>query len=279
MWTGLLRTGAVICPVCGRPLSLSGDEKSLLCGGPRTHVFDLGRSGYVNLNSGGGDGDGRESVSARRRFLEAGYYDTLLDTLRSCLDPLPAEGAPVFDAGCGEGYYSRKLAAAFPDRLFFGLDLSKSGVDLAARSARAGGLANADYAVGNLNRIPLADASAGCILNVFAPCFETQFMRVLRPSGRLILVAAGPDHLMGLKERLYESTYPNGEREDLPGCLRLLEKTSVRTEITVEGGHVMDLFSMTPYYWRTPLSGWERLVGLESLTTVIDFEIRIYGKD
>ena len=38
------------------------------------------------------------------------------------------------------------------------------------------------------------------------------------------------------------------------------------------------LFQMTPYYWKTPKAGAERLAALESLTTRISFRIHIFQK-
>lgn len=38
------------------------------------------------------------------------------------------------------------------------------------------------------------------------------------------------------------------------------------------------LFQMTPYYWKTPKAGAERLAALEHLTTQISFRIHIFQK-
>ena len=39
------------------------------------------------------------------------------------------------------------------------------------------------------------------------------------------------------------------------------------------------LFQMTPYYWKTPKSGAERLAQLQELTTEIAFDIHVYEKE
>ena len=35
---------------------------------------------------------------------------------------------------------------------------------------------------------------------------------------------------------------------------------------------------MTPYYWKTPKAGCERLAQLQTLTTRISFDIHVYEK-
>ena len=41
---------------------------------------------------------------------------------------------------------------------------------------------------------------------------------------------------------------------------------------------MQDLFAMTPYYWKTPKEGAERLAKLEVLQTEIEFRFVIYRK-
>ena len=38
------------------------------------------------------------------------------------------------------------------------------------------------------------------------------------------------------------------------------------------------LFQMTPYYWKTPKSGAERLAALDTLTTRVSFRVHIFRK-
>ena len=72
----------------------------------RGHAFDIARSGYVNLlqpqeRRSLNPGDSEEAVAARRRFLDRGHAEPLLNAIRV------VAGAParILDAGCGEGYY------------------------------------------------------------------------------------------------------------------------------------------------------------------------------
>jgi 23S rRNA (guanine745-N1)-methyltransferase len=61
--------------------------------------------------------------------------------------------------------------------------------------------------------------------------------------------------------------------------MELIEEKTVEDEITVDGGEMIAaLFSMTPYYWRTPRAAAEKLAALESLTTEIAFDFKVYRK-
>ncbi len=263
------------CPVCGAAGREEQEGRVFACLGERRHCFDFARSGYLNLcpAAKAGGGDSREAVRARSAFLEAGYYRPLSDAVNTLLHEVGA--ASVLDAGCGEGYYTNRMA---PGRTAIGADLSRPGVDHAAKAAKQGG-SGAAFVIAGLFALPVRDAGLDAVTSLFAPCAEQEFLRILRPGGYLILVGAGERHLFGLKQTLYEHPYLNPGREDLPEHMRLLRKTRLRDCITVRGNRMIEaLFSMTPYYWRTSRAGRERLAELGLLETEIDFDIFLYRK-
>lgn len=259
------------CPVCGSKMTVK--EKSCVCRGERTHVFDFAKSGYLNFSLNHKEGDSPEATRARSAFLEAGYYAPLADRLEEILKEYSVSS--FLDAGCGEGYYTNRLSSG---RLSLGVDLSKSGIDHAAKVAKRLGN-GAAFLVGSIFDLPVADASFGAVLNLFAPCSEKEFERVLLHNGILVLVGAGEGHLMGLKRALYDVTYENPGRADLPQNMKLLSRESLRGKICLQSSEqIQNLFSMTPYYWRTSPSDKEKLSLLSSLETEYDFDIFIYQK-
>ena len=255
-------------------MQCGGDGRQLCCLGARTHSYDVARSGYLNLTSPqDGVGDGKDAVRARTHFLGGGYYEPLSDAVNEILDGLGA--STVLDAGCGEGYYTNRMASG---RTVLGVDLSRDGIDAAARAARRAG-SDAAFFVGSLYKLPVQDGTLDALTNLFAPCAEAEFSRVLRQKGSLILVGAGERHLLGLKERLYDDPYLNPGRADLPTQMQLMGERRLTYEITVQGQETIQaLFSMTPYYWRTSESDRKRLEGLEELTTEVDFNIYVFEK-
>lgn len=276
-----LYIGALRCPVCGAAMTkdTASGAGMLFCGGARRHTFDMARSGYVHLaprHSGGGDA--KAAVRSRTSFLSAGYYAVAADALCALAGEYVPSGL-IVDAGCGEGYYTNRLAAS--DRQAYevcGFDLSRDAVDAAAKAARREGL-RANFAVASLFELPLADASVDAVVNIFAPCAESEFCRILKPDGVFILLGAGERHLLGLKRAIYDETYENAERADLPTGMVLCEQRTVRDEIEVVGHEqIANLFSMTPYYWRTSVEDKKKLEGLEVLRTEIEFDCRVYRK-
>ena len=251
------------------------DGKGARCMGARVHCYDVARSGYLNLTSpGDGEGDLKDAIRSRTLFLSGGYYAPLSDEINRILEDRHVE--TVLDAGCGEGYYTNRMGT---DRCVLGVDLSRAGADAAAKFAKQSG-SGAAFAVGSIFKLPVLDESVDAVTNLFAPCSEAEFSRVLKVGGLLVLVGAGERHLLGLKEVLYDHPYLNPGRADLPTNMPLLERRRLTYTIEVRGNErVIALFSMTPYYWRTSEADREKLTALDTLKTEVDFDIYLYRKE
>ena len=268
-------TDILVCPVCKN--GVDHKDGRLLCKGGR-HSFDIAREGYVNLAVGHAPGgDSKQAVAARTSFLEKDYYAPAAQALEQTLAKYLPSDAVLIDAGCGQGWYSNRIAARGYGML--GFDLSKFGCARAAKDAAAQGLENAAYAVASVYTMPVHDGSVQGVLNIFAPCAEQEYCRVLADGGYLFLLGAGQRHLMGLKQALYRDTYENAERADLPGTMQHVETVRITFEITVRGqDDVQALFSMTPYYWRTSPDDRAKLEALDQLKTEVDMLLYVYRK-
>lgn len=271
------------CPLCQQNMKLrsanEGSSISLLCIGARTHCYDVSSSGYVNFAppSHSDGGDSKDAVRARRDFLNLGYYKPAADALAQVISR-HSDGGVLIDAGCGEGYYSAHLATC--GFSVAGIDLSRPAVDSAAKRFSRVGIPHGFFGVASVYQLPFADESASAVVNVFAPCAEQEFCRVLKPGGILAVMYAGTDHLMGLKQAIYETVHENDGRADLPQTMRQIDEQRIRFEICVEGTEALqNLFAMTPYYWKTSREDGEKLKKLSSLNTIVDMMIAIYQKD
>ena len=288
-------TDTLRCPVCGAPMGVTPEGRGLACAATvndrnpkgKTHLFDGGAGGYVNLapNHSGG-GDSKEAVRARSSFLRSGYYTPAADAIASLVRRITPQNGLVLDAGCGEGYYSGRIAEEGCPVL--GVDLSKFAVDAAAKAARRerneGGYDSRTlFAVGSVFELPVADESFDTLTNIFAPCAPAEYARVLKTGGHLVVAGAGERHLFGLKQIIYDDPYLNDPRRDLPAegdGFTLEETRNVTFEITVtDPAHREALFSMTPYYWRTSREGHGRLAAAEGLTTEVSFDLHVYKKN
>lgn len=262
------------CPVCGGALAREAGCYRCRAG----HSFDIAREGYVNLlpanqRHSKAPGDDREMAAARTRFLEGGWYMPLREALCGLVSELSPQNPALLDAGCGEGWYTQALAeaAAAKGGRTAGIDLSRPSVKKAARRCPAG-----EFAVGTLYHLPVADGCVDMLVNCFSPLAAPEFARVLKPGGRFLYVVPGPRHLWELKEAVYERPYENEEkREEYPG-FRYLDVVPVETRFTLPNAQaVQDLFRMTPYYWKSPKSGAERLAGLDSLAVTGQFRVHM----
>lgn len=265
-----------LCPICKKELKRI--ENSLKC--ENNHSFDYAKSGYVNLLNPGKQnnrvaGDSKEMIRARTRFFECGAYENIKSTLTEIL--LSLGGKTVVDAGCGEGYYSLGIAKTNTGSTVLGFDMSKFGCEHGAKSARAEGLNNAYFAVGNIFDLPLPDSYADTVVSLFAPVASEEFSRILKNGGHLVVVSAGIDHLDGLKSVLYDSIYPNEEKFLEFEGFDLLEVKNLKYQTVILGNDVIEaLFTMTPYYHRTSQADKEKLHSVHTLKTTVEVNFIIY---
>ncbi len=274
----VLQSDILRCPVCKEKLTLDDSGKSLYCTGARRHCFDISAKGHVNLalNHSGG-GDSKEAVRSRTAFLRKGYYKPFADKLCEIISEYVKEGT-VIDAGCGEGYYT-SLVAEKCGTLTLGFDLSKWGAEAGASNAKREGIDNVAFAVASIYEMPVADESADAVINLFAPCAEEEFKRVLKNGGILIVVGAGEDHLFGLKKAIYDNPYKNDQRCDLPTDMEHIASHKVSFEIELSDKEDrMNLFAMTPYFYRTSRADFEKLEKADGLKTEVQFNIEVYRK-
>ena len=261
----------LLCPICAEQLNFTDRQYRCI----HNHSFDVARQGYVNLltvqqKHSLNPGDTREQVLSRRAFLDAGYYEPIARTLCETAQELNAAG-PILDVGCGEGYYSARLADALDTELT-GLDISKEAVRCAA-----GKYKNALWLCGTAAHLPVADHSAGILTSLFALTMPEEFRRVLRPGGYYFQVLAAEDHLMGLKSVIYPELLHKEKNTvpELPG-FALVRSVSIRFDFTVEGEQVRNLLSMTPHVYRIGKAGAERLAATEKLSDTASCVLNVY---
>lgn len=267
------------CPLCAAPLER--EAGAYRCGGG--HSFDVAREGYVHLlppnqKHSALPGDDRDMVLARREFLSRGYYHPLLNTICSRILSLSGETPALLDAGCGEGTYSagvyQALRAAGKRPRAAGTDISKFALRTAARRER-----EVEFAVASSYRLPLAEESVDVLLNCFSPLALEEFRRVLKPGGWFLYVVPGPRHLWEMKEILYDKPYPNEEKETPYEGFAYREIVPVEETAVLESrADIQNLFRMTPYFWKTPRAGAERLAALETLTVRTSFRVHVFEK-
>jgi len=253
---------------CLRPLAPQGT--TLVC--DAGHAFDRAREGYWNLlqpqdRRSDDPGDRLEALAARRRWLARGFADGLIETLRSTVSTVSLGDAPAIDVGCGEGTIASQIGV----RPLFGVDLSTSGIRMAARLDP-----QATWIVANADRgLPFEDASIGLAMSIFGRRPAAELARVVRPGGYLLIVVPGPEDLVELRE----ATKGRGVlRERAPEVIAELASFSrplQTTRWTHRARHdrkaLEDALTMT--YRGERLPERRRLAGLEVLDVTLSADI------
>ena len=267
------------CPICGAPLRRT--ERAYLC--PAGHSYDIAREGHTHLLPANRKhskmpGDDKGMASARRAFLEQGYYAPLRDALCDLSVSLTRESPRVLDSGCGEGYYTAGICHALQNAgkspQMAGIDISKSILRLAAKRPEP-----IEYAVASSYHLPVADGSIDLLINCFSPLAREEFHRVLVPGGHFLYVVPSARHLWEMKEVLYDHPYPNEVKETPYEGFHYVAIRHVEAVIHLQSQQdIHALFQMTPYYWKTPREGAARLAALDTLDTTISFDIHAYER-
>ncbi len=265
-----------VCPICKN--KLVRENGSYKC--ENSHTFDIAKSGYVNLLTNDKmnsktPGDSKEMVVSRRDFLLKGHYDPLKKELANVARSFVSGENPVyFDAGCGTAYYTKEVAESLISPKVSGVDISKNAVNISAKYLKSG-----KFAVASVYDLPLKDESVDLITNVFSPMADREYFRVLKKGGHLLYVVPAPKHLFNLKTLLYDTPYLNSEEETHYEGFREVKKIKVEFELNLEKSEdILSLFTMTPYFWRTPIGAQEKILSTPSLTDTASFYILVFEK-
>lgn len=265
------------CPLDGKPLR--SDGTSWRCSA--NHCYDIARQGYTHLlpvqnMASRNPGDSKEMIESRQRFLGAGFYTPVAAAVaKTALDGL-APQASVLDAGCGEGYYLRQLAASIGKKQsleVIGLDISKPAILSAAKQDKG-----STWVVGSNANLPVLTGTLDRVICMFGFPTYAEFARVLKNGGELLMVEAGPDHLRELREIIYPTVKPDkpekSETEKTPEGFTALATETVQFQFELSSAEqISDLLSMTPHLFRAGAEGKAKAAALESLSLTADVRL------
>ena len=265
------------CPVCTS--NLTETDNQYIC--EKNHQFDKAKEGYINLllanqKNSKDPGDTKEMISARRDFLQKGYYNELTKAVALILSETEIKTPVIMDTGCGDGYFIHNINNALKDSslapICYGSDISKPAVRLAAKLDK-----DIKFAVASSFNLPVMTNSLDFIVRMFAPGDNKEVARTLKKNGYLITVTPGPYHLDNLRKVVYKSPKLHDEKfESIPGMTQKYQRFVTYTVDIDNKTDLKNLLTMTPYYWNGDRETKNKFDTLSKLTTKVDFVISVY---
>ena len=188
----------------------------------------------------------------------------------------------VLDLGCGTGTLTELLADRGYDMI--GVDGSEDMLMSAQEKKSASGhdilYLQQDLAGFELYGTVRAIVSVCDSLNYLTE--EEELARTfalvsnyLEPGGVFISVTPAPDHLLELKQALYDEPYLNTVDEP---PFPLADQLQISEIMKLDRDGIQDLFAMTPYFYHTSEKDRRKLDDIDSLAVTASFLIRIHRK-
>ena len=264
----------IICPVCCNELKTDG--KTYKC--QNNHSFDISKYSVVNLSlnnksSKKRHGDDKKMVVARKDFLDIGFYEPIREAVKTLAKKHCLNTDVFVDAGCGEGYYTHALAKITNAKTVIGVDLSKEALRYFKKRNDT-----ATAIVSSIFKMPIKQNSVDLVLNMFAPNPKEEFLRILKKNGFLIRTFVLKNHLIELKQAIYDNAYYNSEEDIALDGFEIVETLETTTKICVDNKNIENLFLMTPYYYKTSKQDQEKIKELKQLNTTVSVMSVIYKK-
>ncbi|MBO6047505.1 MAG: methyltransferase domain-containing protein [Erysipelotrichaceae bacterium] len=261
------------CPKCHQPLLRK--DRSYQC--VNHHNYDIAKQGYINLllnpdKATNNPGDSKESLQARKAYLNQGYYDVILNEVTRYIKEHAQPSMDILDLGCGEGYYTFGMKKQLGDtHNYYGLDISKTAIQMATRYDKS-----INWIVGNSKNIPINDHSLDVITALFTVVNSDELKRTLKNNGYIIHVTANRNHLIEIKELIYDEVKTKSD-EHIRLPFNVLESYDFVHQITIDSHEdAVNLLKMTPHYYHIKKERRHIIDELEQLTVTIDIRLTVY---
>ncbi|KGJ87400.1 23S rRNA (guanine(745)-N(1))-methyltransferase [Colwellia psychrerythraea] len=261
------------CPLCLQNLLL--EHKSYRC--VNKHSFDQAKQGYVNLlpvqfKHSKEPGDNKAMVQARRAFLDKGYYQPLLDSMLALYTKYGDKNATIFDAGCGEGFYTHQHKTEHNN--VYGVDIAKETIKIAAKRYQ-----DCFFSVATLSDLPFDDGKFSWLYSVYAPILENEFSRILQDKGYLLTVTPADNHLFELKSLIYRQAKQHDTSKQPIEQLTLVEEQRLSYMMNFDNSEdVLNLLAMTPFAFKASGELINELKQQNKFNCQADFVLRLYQK-
>jgi len=274
---------SLICPVCSSALSKTENKKSFQC--EYNHLFDVSKQGYTNLllshlKKSKHPGDTSEMVLARKEFLNRGHYEKVSNELNRLAKEYCDRTHHInySDLGCGEGYYTERVKRSFcnSSNTTCGIDISTPAIKSACKRDTS-----IQWLVSSASHIPIASASQDLASCLFFRFDAHEVARILKTDAILISANTSVEHLIELRNHLYDEVksekpeirITNESRLEHLNTINIKHSIILNSQIEIE-----QLLTMTPHYWRVTQEKKQALSTLDQLKVSLDIQFDIYRR-
>ena len=204
--------------------------------------------------------------------MNGGYYDIICQSVIDCINKYKDnDNLDILDLGCGEGYYTKTIKEQLNDSTIYGLDISKEAINMATKYTK-----DVCWIVGNSKNIPIYDHRLDFITALFTVVNQDELKRTLKEGGYIIHVTANPNHLIEIKELIYDEIKVKSDK-----YIRLdfdtVESYDLVKKISIDNREdALNLLKMTPHYYHIKKERRGVLDTLSSLDVTIDVKITVY---
>lgn len=292
---------ALICPVCSETLAIDPSSlakyKSVSC--PQGHLFDFAKQGYLNLllsqhKKSKHPGDTLEMVQARTQFLNQGFYNSISDFLiQECLEQYSQNDSKTLandnsfhycDLACGEGFYTLTIHQNLQNtRQDHSTTVVSTGIDISTPAIKAAcqRTKQIQWLISSLARIPLSDNSQDLVTGLFFHFDLEEITRILKPHGIFIMATTGANHLIELRQLIYDKVKEEKLKDfsHINKTLSHVKTLNLKENKQVNSTNsILSLLAMTPHYWRSTQEKKQYLETLSELNVSIDIQFDIFIK-
>jgi len=276
----------LICPAC--KTTLYEEDTRFQCA--QNHSFDKSRNGYVNLllsnmKHSKDPGDNKVMVKARDYFLTQGHYAAISNLLNSQVNELLGANeseSHIADLGCGNGYYLKNLKHTLDTNQrnnihYWGVDIAKDAIHIASKEAK-----DIHWIVSSIAHLPFASTTLNSIISLFSPIHFDEFSRVLNEDGYLFVIYPATHHLYELRNILFSDIKEiNPERilKDSRQHFNVINQIPLKYSISLNSNSdIVNLFKMTPYFWRCTPEKKQHVLELANFELTIDIILWVLKK-
>lgn len=236
------------CPICGSSLTLV-EQSGVRC--ENGHAWDFNRAGSLHFlqTTSAANGYDQEMLEARRRVLQAGFFQPMVAAVNAALPQHPVR---LIDVGTGEGTPLAQLQALRGEGdVLAGFDISKAGVQLATQLNPA----SLFFCVADLRHLPFATNSLDAVIEFFSPADYDEFDRVLKPGGQVLKIVPTGHYLQELRQLLYPADSAHRHYDNQLVKDRFKERYPQASVQTIQYQFDLapelraDLVAMSPLHW------------------------------